>query len=54
MKKYNIPKVDLASLKKDQKQNFKERLSFLDRYAEWIKKSDNQEWSSQQKKIFTK
>ena len=48
-----LPKIDLKELEKDQKRNFKERLKFIDFYTEWLKKTPNKEWSSEQKKILT-
>jgi hypothetical protein len=44
-----LPEIDLEELKKLKEQNFKERLEFLDWYAEWVKKSNNAKWSSAQK-----
>ena len=35
-----FPKIDLEELKKFKEENFKERLKFLDQYAEWIKKKN--------------
>ena len=32
-----IPKIDLEELKKFKEQNFKERLEFIEKYAEWVK-----------------
>ncbi len=46
-----LPKINLKELEEDKKKNFKERLKFIDMYAEWIKKVSNKEWSSQQKKL---
>ena len=46
-----LPKIDLRELRKFKERNFKERLEFLDRYAEWVKKKSNKQWSSQQKKL---
>jgi len=46
-----LPKIDLEELKKQKEDNFRARLEFLDRYAEWIKKAPNKKWSSEQKKI---
>lgn len=46
-----IPKINLKALKKQKAQNFRERLEFIDMYAEWIKKTPNKVWSSQQKSI---
>jgi len=45
------PHIDLEELKKIKEENFKERLDFIDKYTEWLKKSSNKKWSSQQKKI---
>jgi len=45
------PHIDLKELEKQKKENFIERLEFIDRYAEWVKKKKNKEWSRQQKKI---
>ncbi len=46
-----FPKIDLKELEKFKEQNFKERLEFIDKYAEWVKKQPNKKWSSQQNKI---
>ncbi len=46
-----LPEIDLKELKKAKEQNFRERLEFLDWYAEWVKNSGNAEWSSAQKSI---
>lgn len=43
------PEVDLKELKKIKQQNFRERLEFIDKYVEWLKKTSNKEWSKQQK-----
>jgi len=44
-----LPRIDLEELKKLKEENFKERLEFIDRYVEWIKKTSNKKWSKQQK-----
>jgi hypothetical protein len=41
--------IDLQELKKDKEQNFKERLEFIDKYVEWLKKTPNKVWSKQHK-----
>ena len=46
-----FPKIDLKELEKFKEGNFKERLKFIDQYTEWLKKTPNKVWSSQQKKI---
>jgi len=52
--KMKLPKIDLEELKKQKEENFKQRLEFIDKYVEWIKKTPNRVWSSQQKKIIGK
>ena len=47
----NIPKIDLKELEKMKQDNFRERLEFIEKYVEWIKKTPNKEWSSQQKDL---
>ena len=49
-----IPDIDLEELRKFKEQNFKERLEFIKQYAEWVKKTPNKVWSSQQKELFEK
>lgn len=51
MSKTKLPKIDLEELKKLKEENFRERLEFIDRYAEWLKKTPNKKWSSDQKEI---
>ncbi len=46
-----IPNIDVEKLKKFREKNFKERLEFIDKYAEWVKKQPNKKWSSQQNVI---
>jgi len=46
-----LPKIDLEELKKFKEQNFRERMEFIDKYADWVKKQSNKKWSSEQKKI---
>lgn len=46
-----LPKINLKELEKFKEKNFRERLEFIDKYAEWVKKSSNKKWSSSQKKI---
>lgn len=45
------PRIDLDELNKFKEQNFKERIDFIRRYAEWLKKTPNKTWSQQQKDI---
>jgi hypothetical protein len=46
-----LPEIDLDELKAMKEKNFKERLKFIDEYTEWLKKTDNKDWSRQQKRI---
>jgi hypothetical protein len=45
------PKIDLEELKRIKEENFKERLEFIDKYTEWLKKKSNKKWSSEQKDL---
>jgi len=45
------PTIDLKELQKAKEENFKERLEFIDKYTDWLKKSSNKKWSSQQNEI---
>ena len=47
----DTPDIDLEELEKFKEKNFKQRLEFIEKYAEWVKKKSNKEWSSQQKEI---
>ena len=51
MKVEDIPEIDHEELKKFKEENFRERLKFIDMYAEWLKKKSNKEWSEEQNKI---
>lgn len=46
-----LPPIDLEELKRLKEENFKERLKFIDWYTNWLKKSPNKTWSSQQKNL---
>jgi hypothetical protein len=46
-----IPDIDIEKLKKFKEENFRDRLEFIKKYADWLKKTPNKEWSSQQKEI---
>lgn len=48
-----LPKINIKELKKLKEDNFKERLEFIDKYADWMKKNTNKKWSSQQEKIIS-
>lgn len=48
------PKIDLKELEKIKEENFKERLKFIDKYSEWVKKNQDRKWSSEQKDLLVK
>ncbi|HLC67192.1 MAG TPA: hypothetical protein VJK52_06150 [Candidatus Nanoarchaeia archaeon] len=43
------PDINLEELKRFKEENFRERLAFLDKYADWLKRTPNSQWSKQQK-----
>ena len=45
------PNIDLEELKKLKEENFKDRLAFIDKYTEWLKRTPNRKWSMQLKEI---
>jgi hypothetical protein len=45
------PNIDLKELEKQKKDNFQQRLEFIDKYVDWLKKKSNKECSKQQKKL---
>ena len=45
------PRINLKELDKLKEENFRERLEFIDKYVEWVKKTRNKTWSSQQKNL---
>ena len=47
------PDISLKELEKFKKDNFQERLEFIDKYVEWLKKKPNKKWSSEQKNIIS-
>ena len=49
-----LPKIDLKELEKQKEENFKERLEFIDRYTEWLKRTPNKRRSSEQKSIINR
>lgn len=50
-KEIKLPEINLKELEKQKADNFKDRLEFISRYAEWIEKNPNKKWSMQQSKI---
>jgi len=44
-------KFNLKELEKQKRENFKERLEFIKKYAEWVKKTPNKIWSKRQKEF---
>ena len=41
-------KLDMAKEREDQARNRRERLEFVDLYVDWIRRTPNRVWSSQQ------
>jgi hypothetical protein len=46
-----LPVIDLKQLDKEKEKNFEQRLKFIDKYVEYIKKTSNKKWSKEQKKL---
>ena len=49
--KNDLPAIDLEEMKEWKKKNFKERMEWVKKYADWLKKTPNKEWSKQQKTL---
>jgi len=43
-----LPEIDMALVERRRRQNQRERLQFVEDYANWLKKTPNREWSRQQ------
>ena len=46
-----LPRIDIKELEKMKEDNFKDRLEFIDKYAQWVKRTENSKWSLEQKRI---
>lgn len=46
-----LTKKDLKELEEEKKRNLKQRMEFVDLYAEWLKNTPNKVWSNQQNKL---
>lgn len=46
-----IPVIDDKKFEEFKKKNAQERLDFVRKYAEWLRKTPNKEWSKQQKNV---
>jgi hypothetical protein len=49
-----LPKINLDEIEKAKEENFRERLEFIDRYVDWMKRTNNITWSSAQKAVINK
>lgn len=49
-----LPNVDIGELQKLKERNFQDRLLFIDRYVEWLKRTPNAKWSSEHKDVVGK
>ncbi len=38
----NIPKIDLKEMEEIKRKNFEDKLKFIEVYAEWLKKTQNE------------
>jgi len=45
------PPINLKELQRLKEENFQDRLRFLEKYAEWVKKTSNKTWSKQQRDL---
>lgn len=43
--------INIEELRAEKKRNFEERLKFIDLYVEWLKRTPNEVWSTQQKNL---
>ena len=46
-----LPDIDKKELDREKERNLLERLGFIERYAQWLKKTPNKVWSRQQKNV---
>ncbi len=46
-----LTKADLKELEEEKIRNRKQRMDFIDLYADWLKKTPNKKWSKQQNKV---
>jgi len=46
-----LTKKDLKEMDEQKERNRKERLTFVDHYAEWLKKQPNKKWSKAQNNV---
>ncbi len=49
-----LTKKDLKELEEEKERNRRQRMDFVDMYAEWLKKTPNKVWSKQQAKYMDK
>jgi len=53
MEKLKLTKKDLKEIEANIERNHKDRMRFIDQYADWLKKTPNKKWSKQQNKIIS-
>lgn len=49
-----LTKKDFKELEEEKQRNRRQRMDFVDMYAEWLKKTPNKVWSKQQAKYLDK
>ena len=54
MDRLQLTKKDFQELEADIQRNRKERMQFIEMYAEWLKKTPNKVWSRQQNRLLNK
>ncbi|MFH1751791.1 MAG: hypothetical protein ABH821_02535 [archaeon] len=54
VKGLKLTEKDLKELKEEMERNRKQRMDFVNLYAEWLKKTPNKVWSKQQNKYLDK
>lgn len=53
-KGFKLTEKDFKELREEMKRNKKQRMQFIDDYAEWLKKTPNKVWSKQHVKFLDK
>jgi len=46
-----LPNINIKELEKIKEDNFKDRLKFIEKYADWVKNNSIKKWSSEQKNL---
>lgn len=49
-----LPNINLEELEKSKEENRRQRMEFIKEYVIWLKKTSNEEWSSQRRNFTDK